>query len=402
MICKHFGKCGGCQLQNLSYEEQLELKKKNIEFFFDRKLDEIIPSPKQFYYRNRMDYVIGEKEGNVVVGLKEKGKWWEIVDLEECLLMSKEADKIKNLFREFANNNKLPAWDLKKHKGLLRYLIIREGKFTNERMVVINTSNDYLNKGFSSNKKENLSEEEKEKEKEIEGLFLKFLEILEGNKIKVTSFIHGINNTITDISFNYQVNVLKGEKYIKESLMNYKFLIGPNSFFQTNSYTADLMVKKVNELIEEINKENLIDLYCGEGTFSIPYHDKFEKILGIELNKESIELYKENLKLNKINSDKFKLISSSVEKAIKKEEIKKFFGKDSLLIVDPPRSGLTEKVVKTIKNSQIDTMIYISCNYKTQYRDIKMLGFEIEKLIMVDQFPQTTHVETIALLKRKN
>ena len=260
MICKHFGKCGGCQLQNLSYEEQLELKKKNIEFFFDRKLDDIIPSPKQFYYRNRMDYVIGEKEGNVVVGLKEKGKWWEIVDLEECFLMSKESDKIKNLFREFANNIKLPAWDLKKHKGLLRYLIIREGKFTNERMIIINTSNDYLNKGFSSNKKENLSEEEKEKEKEIEGLFLKFLEILEENKIKVTSFIHGINNTITDISFNYQVNTLKGEKYIKESLMNYKFLIGPNSFFQTNSYTADLMVKKVNELIEEINKENLIDL----------------------------------------------------------------------------------------------------------------------------------------------
>ncbi|MEO2154932.1 MAG: 23S rRNA (uracil(1939)-C(5))-methyltransferase RlmD, partial [Nanoarchaeota archaeon] len=413
-ICKHFGICGGCQLQDLSYEEQLELKKRNIEFFFkdlkNKPIDKIIPSPKEIYYRNRMDYVVGkekiENKEKIIIGLKEKGKWWKVVDLEECFLMSKEADLIKNLFKEFVNQKKLSAWDLKEHKGLLRYLIIREGKFTNERMLIINTSNDYLNKGFKSNKKEKLSEEEKKEKEKIEQIFLEFYDLLKEQGIKIDSFIHGVNNTITDISFNFEVNVLKGKELIKEKLNSFYFLIGPNSFFQSNSYTADLMVEEVKQIIKEIKEEketnNLIDLYCGEGTFSIPYYKYFNKILGIELNKESIKLYNKNLELNKIKEkEKFFLVASSVEKATKKEEIRKFFNKDSLLIVDPPRSGLNKRVIELIKKSNIENMIYISCNYKTQYRDIKMLGFELKKLMMVDQFPQTTHVETIALLDRK-
>ena len=151
MICKHFGKCGGCSL-NLSYEQQLILKINKVEFLFNKKLDKIIPSPKQFYYRNRMDYVISKKE-NIIIGLKEKGKWWEVVDLEQCFLMSPYSNIILKTAKQFFNNKKISVWDLKKHKGLLRYLIMREGKNTKEFMLIVNTSNDYLNKGFTSIKK---------------------------------------------------------------------------------------------------------------------------------------------------------------------------------------------------------------------------------------------------------
>ena len=397
MLCPHYGKCGGCQLQHLPYKEQIELKKNKISFLFN-KLDKVIESPKQIYYRNRMDYVIGKEENRVIIGLKERGKWWKIVDLKNCVLMSKEADTIKNLFRNFANEKGLSVWDLKKHKGLLRYLIIREGKFTNERMIIINTSNDYLNKGFNSNKKESLSEEELKKKEEVENLFLEFFDILKENEIKVGSFIHGVNNTITDISYSFEINVLKGNDFIKEKLDNYFFLINPNTFFQSNSYTAELMIKEIrriiNSLIEKENFDFLLDLYSGVGTFSIPFSEFFEKIIAVELNKESVELYYKNLDLNQLKKEKFELINKSVEKSLRDLELKNF-----LLIVDPPRSGLTPKAIKLIKSLKPKFLIYISCNPETQYRDINYLKAKVEKLIMVDQFPQTNHIETIALLK---
>ncbi len=385
---------------NLTYEEQLRLKKNKVEFLFN-KLDKVIPSPKQFYYRNRMDYVIGEEENKVIIGLKEKGKWWKIVDLEECFLMSRDADRIKNLFRDFVNEKGLKAWDLKKHKGLLRYLIIREGKFTNERMLIINTSNDYLNKGFNGNKKVDLNEEELKAKEEIEDVFLEFYDFLNEEGIKIDSFIHGINNTITDISYSFEINVLKGKNLIKEKLNNYYFLIGPNSFFQSNSYTADLMIKEVEGFIKDLTNnysfDKLIDLFCGEGTFSIPFNNYFEKIVGVELNKESIGLYKKNLELNNLNPKKFELINKAVEK------IGFEINKEDLVIVDPPRSGLNKKTIKWLKNQKNKYFIYISCNPESQYRDIELLKeFKLKSLIMVDQFPHTPHIETIAFLERTN
>jgi tRNA (uracil-5-)-methyltransferase len=400
VLCKYFGKCGGCSLMDLDYEEQLKLKQNKVEFLFGR-IDKVIPSPKPIYYRNRMDYVIGEKEGKVIVGLKEKGKWWKIIDLEECFLMSKEADKIKNLFKEFVNKKRLKAWDLKKHKGLLRYLVIREGKFTKERMVVVNTSNDYLNQGFKSNKKIELSEKDIKAKEDFQTLLLEFYELLRENGLEINSFIHGVNNTITDISTSFEINVLKGEELIKEELNNYKFLIGPNSFFQSNSYTAELMIKEVESFIkgsgEKEGFNNLIDLFCGEGTFSIPFNKYFEKIIGVELNKESIELYKKNLELNGLNKQKYELINKAVEK------IDFEIGEKDLIIVDPPRSGLNKKTIKWLRKQKNKYFIYISCNPETQYRDLALLKeFKLSKLITVDQFPQTNHVETIAFLERNN
>ncbi len=386
---------------NFGYEEQLKLKKNKVEFLFNR-IDKVIPSPKQFYYRNRMDYVVGKNENEkVIIGLKEKGKWWKIVDLEECFLMSKEANEIKNLFKEFANRKGLKAWDLKKHNGLLRYLVIREGKFTNERMLVINTSNDYLNKGFKGNKKVELNEEELKAKKEVEEIFLEFHDLLKEKGVEVNSFIHGVNNTITDISYSFEVNVLKGTNLIKEKLNNHYFLIGPNSFFQSNSYTASLMIKEVEDFVKELNEKhslnNLIDLFCGEGTFSLPFNKYFEKIVGVELNKESIELYKKNLELNNLNPKKFELINKAVEKIDFEIE------KEDLIIVDPPRSGLNKKTIKWLKNQKNKFFIYISCNPETQYRDIEMLKeFRLKKLVMIDQFPNTPHIETIAFLERIN
>ncbi|OYT42414.1 MAG: 23S rRNA (uracil(1939)-C(5))-methyltransferase RlmD [Candidatus Aenigmarchaeota archaeon ex4484_224] len=377
-ICKHFQQCGGCQLQHLAYSKQLEIKKKIVEYLVKRKIDKIIPSPKIFYYRNKMDYSIDQENGKIIVGLREKGKWWKVVDLEECYLMSKEANQIKNLFREFANRKKLSVYDKNSHKGLLRYLVIREGKFTNQRMVVINTSSQFSNK------------------EDLHSIFLEFFDILKSNSIKITSFLHGINDSLSDISLSFQTFLLKGNRMIVENLNGINFLINENSFFQTNSYTANLMIKEVEKIVKNLDKKILIDLFAGTGTFSIPFYKIFEKIIAIEAWKENTKLYIQNLKINGISLKKFEIIEKKVE------EIKFNFDKNSLVIVDPPRQGLSSKTIKLLNKSEIDTLIYISCNPLSFSKNLSKLNFKIQKLILVDQFPNTWHVELISLLKKIN
>lgn len=363
MLCKHFGICGGCQIQNISYEEQLEIKVKNVIDLFGKEPEEIIPSPKIYYYRNRMDWAIGR---NYEVGLKEYGKWWAYVDIYECLLQSKESDEIRNKFREFIKEKNIEPWDNIKHKGLVRYLIIREGKFTGERMITILLS-----------KSEN-------------NIFKEFLDII---KDKITSAYIGINKEISDISYAKEKYLIYGKKYLEEKILDNIYYILPNSFFQPNSYTLETMIKRVVEFLDPKENEIIFDLYSGIGTFSIEIAKYCKEVIGVDIEKEAEELFFLNSEKNEIKNTKFIL-----ERVEDINEIK-----SNKVVMDPPRSGCHPKVLKNLIKSGIKKIVYVSCNPKTQNRDIKFLikkGYNLEKYILIDQFPHTFHIESIAVLER--
>ncbi|MCD6444771.1 23S rRNA (uracil(1939)-C(5))-methyltransferase RlmD [Candidatus Bathyarchaeota archaeon] len=367
--CRHYGVCGGCQLQHLPYREQVELKVSRLEKLFGFEPHEVYESPRRFYYRNRMDYVVGPGH---VVGLKERGKWWRYVDLEECLLMSREADLAKNVFREFIKAEGLEPWDAKAQRGFVRYLVIREGKFTGERMCTVVTFKPM-------------------EERDYRVLFSKFLELLEEKGIEVTSLYWGLNPYVTDVSYSFETRLIHGAPLIRERLLGNTYLIGVNSFFQSNPYTAELLVKKAVELLEP-DGGKVYDLYCGVGTFSVEI-GKHSKVVCVDSESEAIELLRENMRLNDVEG--YEALNVKVERLRKLDTDK--------VLLDPPRSGLHPKAVRLLARSKPKTVVYVSCNPKTQKRDITMLsraGYKLEHLIFIDQFPQTEHMETIALLRQ--
>jgi len=222
--CEYVGKCGGCPWQIMTYEKQVELKRNLVnEAFHKAKLpfsiNEIIASKEIFFHRNRMDYVFGQ---NGELGLKEPEKWWSVLDLSVCYLLSEGAVRVMKITRDWAKKHKLPCWDLKKHAGLLRYLVIREGKFTGERLVTLVTSNDE----FSEEAQNDLVKQ------------------LKGN---VTSLYWGINPKETDLSLAEKLHLLDGKRNLSEKINGLTFEIYPNSFFQTNSLMAGKLMDVVRE-----------------------------------------------------------------------------------------------------------------------------------------------------------
>lgn len=360
-FCKHFGKCGGCKLQGLRYKAQLKFKQDMAEKYLSKfgKVKRIIKSPRTRYYRNKMEYVIAHGK----VGLKEPEKWWAVVQLEECHLLSKECSSFFIPFRDYLKSTGLPFWDLRKQKGFWRYIVIKEGKFTGERMVTIVTH-----------------------EGKVPGDLVEKLESL----FPVTTVYHGVNPRITDISYSFKLELLHGERFLKEKLLDIHYLIHPNSFFQPNPWQAERMVKMVKE---KVSGPNVLDLYCGVGTFALQVADKCEKVVGVEMEELSIQMAIRSAKINGISNVEF--VKSRVEdlSEIRAEEV----------IVDPPRSGLHPKVVRMLRKSKAERIIYVSCNPTTLARDLGELekDFELEYVQPLDMFPHTPHLECIAFLVRK-
>ncbi|HIP90280.1 MAG TPA: 23S rRNA (uracil(1939)-C(5))-methyltransferase RlmD [Candidatus Nanopusillus sp.] len=368
MLCKHYGKCGGCQLQHLSYKKQLSYKVNRVTNLFKIEPEEIMPSPKIFYYRNRMDWVVGP---NYEVGLKERGKWWAYVDINDCLLQSKESNIIRNSFREFIKEKKVLPWNTIEHTGLVRYIVIREGKFTDERMVTIVT--------YKTNEFE-----------KYRNLWIEFLEMI---KDYVSTVYWGVNPDLADVSYVKEKYLLWGNKYLREKLINNIYYILPNTFFQPNSYTAEILLKKAIELLEPKSKDTIFDLYSGIGTFSIEIAKYCNKVIGVDSDPETKELFYLNAKYNEIKNIEF--MSKRVE------ELQRI--KADKILLDPPRSGIHPKAIRLIGDSNANAIVYVSCNPKTQYRDIRKLesyGYSLERYILIDQFPHTLHIESIALLKK--
>lgn len=326
---------------------------------FKREPDDVVPSPRVWYYRNRMDYVVSPR---LEVGLRERGKWWAYVDLSECLLQSSESNVIRNEFRRYLVEKGLEGYDTRRHKGLVRYLVVREGKFTGERLVAVITSRPAVDE------------------------LLDFPSLL---RVRVDTFINGVYDGVFDSSRADETIVIKGEGHITERLLDYKYMIRVNSFFQTNSYTAVEIVKVVIE--ESKGHRSAYDFYSGVGTFTIPLSEFIDEVYGVESDQESVELARENAKLN------------GVSPVFYTGRVESFSRVDAdVVVLDPPRAGLHPKTIRNIVFSSPKKIVYVSCNPRKQAEEVSLLtkSYRLERLVLIDQFPHTRHIETIAVLSR--
>lgn len=351
--CPHFGKCGGCLLQHIPYEEQIRWKAEKISGYLNQEV-EVLPSPKIFGHRNRIDVVISTKG----IGFRRYGTWWDVVDIDRCPVFGEVSSRVLKSLREFIEDFNLSLYDIKKDEGFLRYIVIREGKFTGEIMINLVTKEGKLPDEFPS--------------------YFPY----------ATSVYWSVNRTRSDVSYG-DVERFWGQEFIREKLGDVIYLIHPNSFFQTNSYQAVNLVKKVSELVEG---ERVLDLYSGVGTFGVYLAKRGFKVEGVEVNPFAVEMANRNARLNNV---------SATFKVGMDRDIENLSNYDTV-IVDPPRAGLHPKLVQKILKDAPETLIYVSCNPKTLARDIRMLTkrYRLKFALGLDMFPHTPHVETITLLKR--
>ncbi len=351
--CPHFMRCGSCRWLGMRYSSQLEFKRELLRRLFGRET-EVLPSPVRRYYRNRMDFTVGRS-----IGMRRYGSYAEVESALGCLLFSEHSDSIITRSREFFDSRALEHYDIARRQGFLRYLVAREGKRSGRRMVAVVTH---------------------------EGSF-PLREYAEALGSLADAFVWAVNATLTDTSKGEVRESLGG---FEEKLCGLSFRVPPFSFFQTNTLQAERLVETVRSFVEQA--EHLLDIYCGVGTFGIALADLAERITGIEEDAEAVSAAVDNAREN--GAENISFITGRAE------ELMSGIEEADVAVVDPPRAGLHPKVVRALRRLKPGKIIYISCNPRTQARDIASLGYSLEELAALDMFPHTPHVESVALLTR--
>ena len=401
--CEYFGLCGGCKWQNMSYENQLFYKQKQVKDNLQRigKLDfpEILPikgAQDIYLYRNKLEFTFSNKkwltdyskdmdfaDRNMDgLGFHLPKMFDRIIDIENCYLQRSPSNKIRLSIRNYAIEKGLEFYDARKHLGLLRNLIIRTSS-TGDLMVVLVFRTD---------------------EKEIINDLLNFV----SDKFpEITSLMYIINDKMNDSVSDLEAELFKGNDFIIEEMLRdektgtkLKFKIGANSFYQTNSEQAYNLYKIAKEMADLSGKETVYDLYTGTGTIANFIADSVKKVIGIEYIPSAIEDAFENSKLNKIENTDF--FAGDMLKIFTDDFVAEN-GQPDVIITDPPRAGMHDKVIKQILNTAPEKVVYISCNPATQARDLSLMveKYDIEKVQPVDMFPHTHHVENVVLLRMK-
>lgn len=377
--CEAFTKCGGCNLQNLSYEKQLKLKENQLIQslkrighidLIDVELLPIIPSPKLWFYRNKMEFSFGSSDDEISLGLHPKGSYKEIVDLDDCPIFSPQTGAILRTVKEFAKKRRMLPYDNFSHKGMLRHLIVREAKFTNRVMINLVAT------------------------QRVEGME-ELRDMLIEKIVDIKTILWTQSRKIADAVIPDKEEAIMGNRYILESMNGISFKITPWSFFQPNPYITLILYKRIIDFIKE--DKTILDLFSGSGGVSLFLAREGKKVIGIELNRKSVESAIDSMKMNGIRDCEF--IEGDVRKVL--YERKEWRGKIDAAIVDPPRSGLSKKIVKRIVELKAPKIVYVSCNPSTLSRDIALFKesrYSLKKIQPLDMFPHTHHIETIALL----
>ena len=391
--CIHFGVCGGCKWQNLSYEKQLDVKQdevfnniKRIGGLEDFETLPILGSEEHYFYRNKMEfsfsnarwltqYEISSEEnfGNRdALGFHIPGMWSKILDLKECLLQEDPSNAIRLAVKNYAVKNGLEFFDVREQKGFLRTMMLRQN-FKGEWMVLFQ-----------------LYREEQENRKNL-------FEFLLSEFPQIKTLIYCINSKQNDSIYDQDVQTYFGEGFLMEEMDGLQFKIGPKSFFQTNYKQALELYRKTLEFADLKGDEVVYDLYTGTGTIAQYVARNAKQVIGIESVPEAIEAAKEHAKLNGLENCTF---YCGDMKAIFNDEFLENHPKADVLITDPPRDGMHQKVVEQILKLAPEKIVYVSCNSATQARDLALMKeqYKLVKILPVDMFPQTHHVENIALL----
>ena len=394
-FCSHFGTCGGCKWQHLSYEAQLRYKQKTVLNALERlgKVDvknaePILGSAETQYYRNKLEFTFSNKRwlddadmanrdslSLDALGFHVPGRFDKILDIEHCYLQAEPSNAIRNSVREYTLKNELSYYDLRNHEGALRNLIIRTAS-TGELMVIVvfAYADDQQIKGLMSHLKDSFPQ--------------------------ITSLLYIVNQKRNDTIFDQDIVVFKGRDHIFEEMEGLKFKIGAKSFYQTNSAQA-YELYKITRHMAGLNANDLVyDLYTGAGTIANFIAREVKQVVGIEYVPTAIEDAKINSELNGINNTTF--YAGDMKDILTAEFIAQH-GKPDVVITDPPRAGMHTDVVARLLEMEASKIVYVSCNAATQARDIALLQekYEVKRIRPVDMFPQTQHVENVALLVLK-
>ncbi len=396
-VCIHFGTCGGCKWQNLSYEKQLFYKEKSVRDAFTRignlnigTMHPILGCTSPFHYRNKVEFTFSTKRW-IPTEMIESGEEfnWEgalgyhvarffdkVVDVETCFLHWPVINEIRNEIRLFAKVHKLSYYDIRAHKGFLRNVVFRTSEGTRELMLLLI-----------------IGEEDPERvNKLFQHLSVKFPQ--------VTSFLFVYNPKQNSSYSDLNPVNWDGPSEITEHLGPWKYRISATSFFQTNTFQARVLYDQVRRFIGKEKVGTIYDLYCGAGTIGIYISDLAEKLVGIEYVDSSIRDARKNCEINGVNH--FSFYAGDIKKILTRELVVNE-GTPDVVVTDPPRAGMDEAVIRQLLEILAPRIIYVSCNPATQARDLALLNemYEVVAVRPIDMFPQTTHVENIAYLVKK-
>lgn len=376
-VCPVSRKCGGCQLMNMTYPEQLKFKQAKVVKLLGsfHRVNEIVGMEIPFHYRNKVQAAFGRTRGGEIISGVYQSSTHNIVKTESCLIEDKKADEIILTIRKLVKDFKLTVYDERKGNGFLRHVLVKRGFSTNEIMVVLVTGTGV----FPS--KNN---------------FIK--ELLKIHP-EITTIVQNINNKFTSMVLGEKEIVLYGKGYIHDVLCGCTFRISPKSFYQINPVQTEILYGKAVEFAALTGKEKVIDAYCGIGTIGIVASEKSGEVIGCELNPEAIKDAKINAKINGIENIKFVCADAGEFMLAMKEQGEKC----DVLFMDPPRAGSDKRFLSCAVALSPQKIVYISCNPETQQRDLYYLiknGYKVKKIQPVDMFPYTAHVETVVLLTK--
>lgn len=397
-FCSHFGICGGCKWQMLPYNQQLQFKQQQVTDQLKRighvelpEIQPIVGSPKQTFYRNKLEFTFcshryrtreeldaagdTDLEPEPALGFHAPGLFDKVVAVDKCYLQEEPTNTLLKVLREYTTEHELQYYDHRMHTGWLRNVVIR----------VARTGEVLVNLVVQRNIPEQLKA---------------ILEHIKQNVPGITSLHYTINPKRNDALHDLEVELYSGKGYIEETLEDFRFMISPKSFFQTNTWQAEELYRITRDFAGLTGEETLYDLYCGTGSIGIFCSAKAKNVVGIEVIAEAIEDAKKNAALNGLQNCQY--YAGDVAD-ICTDEFFAAHGKPDVIITDPPRAGMHEKLVKQLLKMRAPKIVYVSCNPATQARDLQLLAedYQITRLQPVDMFPHTHHIENVALLELK-
>lgn len=381
--CPHFGECGGCTYRNLSYEDQIALKHKQLKELLSKAgcehtFEGIKTSPRQNEYRNKMEFSFGDafKDGPLSLGMHKRGSFYDIVAVRECKLVDQDYRKILGATLDYFAATDLKFFHKMTHVGFLRHLLVRKAVKTGGILIDIVTTT----------------------QQEFD--FTEWVNLLTSMELEgeIAGIIHTSNDSLADVIKDEGTEILYGQDFFYEELLGLKFKISPFSFFQTNSLGAEVLYDTAREYIGDTENKKIYDLYSGTGTIAQILAPVASHVTGVEIVEEAVEAARENAALNGLSNCDF--IAGDVLKVLDS-----LTEKPDLIVLDPPRDGIHPKALPKIIAYGVQRMVYISCKPTSLVRDLEVLqqaGYVVERSVGVDMFPATGNIETVCLLGNRN
>ena len=396
--CVHYGICGGCTFQSLPYEEQLSMKEQQVKDLIDAVITEenkgyeflpIKASPRPKAYRNKMEFSFGDeyKDGPLALGMHKRGSFYDIVNVGECQIVDEDFRRVLKITLEYFKERQIPFYHKLRHTGYLRHFLVRKAAKTGEILVDLVTTTQTDGLGAET---ESIL---------LDGWVKALCEETYDGVLK--GILHTKNDSVADTIKNEGTDILFGQDFFYEELLDLKFKITPFSFFQTNSLGAEVLYQTAREFIgdalDDEASQTVFDLYSGTGTIAQILSPVAKKVIGVEIVEEAVVAARENAALNGLTNCEF--IAGDVLKVIDTIE-----EKPDYIVLDPPRDGIHPKALEKIIRYNVPQMVYISCKPTSLARDLEVLqarGYKVKKVQCVDMFPATGNVETVVLLSQQ-